>query len=139
MESRDIRWEQRFSNYKRALTKLKEVVQKAKDETLSELEREGMIQRFEYTYELAWKTLQDLFKYKGYTDVIGPTPVLNRAFQDGYITDGEGWKAMKKSRELTSHTYDDQTAEDIAEDIIEFYYDLFSYLYERLEKERHTN
>lgn len=58
---------------------------------LSELEQEGLIQRFEYTHELAWKTLQDLFKEKGYEDAVGPNPVLKRAFSDGFITDGEGW------------------------------------------------
>ena len=103
MEQDDVRWEQRFSNFRKALSKLGEVAGQKTVEALSELEKEGMIQRFEYTYELAWKTLQDLLKFKGYLDIAGPNPVLEQAFQDGYITNGQAWKQMKKARELTSH------------------------------------
>ena len=85
MENSDIRWEQRFSNYSKALAKLEQVATREDVNSLSELEQEGMIQRFEYTYELAWKTLQDLLEHKGYTDIKGPTPVLEQAFKDGYI------------------------------------------------------
>jgi hypothetical protein len=92
MANKDIRWLQRFSNLKKAFLRLKEAVD---TENLSELEREGLIQRFEYTYELAWKTLQDLLEAKGYLDIKGPTPVFQQAFQDGYITDGEAW--MRKT------------------------------------------
>ena len=103
MQDQDIRWLQRFANFNKALAKLTEVFDDREDD-LSELEQEGMIQRFEYTFELAWKTLQDLLRYKGYIDIAGPNPVLEQAFKDGYLTDAEGWKAMKKSRELSSHT-----------------------------------
>ena len=135
MQDQDIRWQQRFMNFKKALAKLSEVFED-RDEELSELETEGMIQRFEYTYELAWKTLQDLLRYKGYLDIAGPTPVLEQAFKDGYLTDAEGWRAMKKSRELTSHTYNSETAEAIAESITHAYHKLLSDLSYRLELER---
>jgi nucleotidyltransferase substrate binding protein (TIGR01987 family) len=137
MENKDIRWEQRFSNYKKALAKLGEVAANKTTDDLSELETEGLIQRFEYTYELAWKTLQDLIIDKGYLDIAGPNPTIELAFKDGYIKDGEAWKKMKKSRELTSHTYNSDIAEEIAESIIESYYDLFIELEKRLEEERH--
>lgn len=136
MENKDVRWEQRFSNYKKALGKLGEVALHKKIGELSELEIEGMIQRFEYTYELAWKTLQDLLKEKGYLDIVGPNPVIERAFADGYISNGEVWKKMKQSRELTSHTYNSETANDIAEAIIESYYKLLKALEDKLEEER---
>lgn len=136
MENRDIRWEQRFSNYKKALSKLGEVAEVRDIESLSELEKEGLIQRFEYTYELAWKTLQDLLIEKGYLDIAGPNPVIEQAFHDGYIKKGESWKKMKKSRELTSHTYNSETAQEIADSIIAEYYDLFLELENRLEEER---
>ena len=136
MDSTDIRWIQRFSNYKKALAKLEQVVTDKDLDDLSELEKEGLIQRFEYTFELAWKTLQDLLEYKGYRDIAGPNPVLEQALKDGYLQNEKGWRNMKKSRELTSHTYNSKTAEDIAEDIVEEYYNLLKALEKRLEEER---
>ena len=129
---KDIRWLQRFSNLKKAFQKLKEAVE---IESLSELESEGLIQRFEYTYELAWKTLQDLLEAKGYLDVKGPTPVIQQSFQDGYIVDGDGWMKLKKSRENTSHTYNKEVAKEIVETIISSYFRLFEELILRLEHE----
>ena len=83
----DIRWIQRFQNYKKAMSKLAEVAKSKTVNELSELEREGLIQRFECTYELAWKTLQDLLEAKGYKNITGPNPVIEQAFQDGYLQD----------------------------------------------------
>jgi len=131
----DIRWQQRFDNYKKALNKLAEVADKPTLDELSDLEKEGLIQRFEYTFELAWKTLQDLLKDKGYLDIAGPNASLTQALTDGYITDADGWRKMKKSRELTSHVYDEETANNIANDIVEIYYHLLAALAVRLEKE----
>ncbi|MEX1014720.1 MAG: nucleotidyltransferase substrate binding protein [Candidatus Paceibacterota bacterium] len=129
----DIRWEQRFSNYNKALNKLSQAVTQAGDKGLSELEVEGLIQRFEYTYELAWKTLQDFIKQQGYTEINGPGQVLNQAFQMGLINNAQSWRRLKKSRKLTSHTYDSKTAKIIADAIIKEYYDLFTFLRERLD------
>ena len=135
MDNKDIRWVQRFSNFKKALAKLGEVAILDTD-CLSELEKEGMIQRFEYTFELAWKTLQDLLESKGYQDIAGPNPVLEQSLKDGYINDEMKWRNMKKSRELTSHTYNSETADDIAENIASEYYELLRKLERRLEEER---
>jgi len=52
------------------------------------MEEQGLIKAFEYTYELAWKTLQDLLNYKGYSNIVGPRPVLEQSFRDGYLHDG---------------------------------------------------
>lgn len=117
------------------MAKLREVAQQGGVDGLSELEKEGVIQRFEYTYELAWKTLQDYLKYKGYTDIIGPTPVLKQAFEDGYILDELGWKRMKKARELTSHTYDSDVAEEVATAVISSYFPLLDQLEKRLDQD----
>jgi nucleotidyltransferase substrate binding protein (TIGR01987 family) len=95
---------------------------------LSELEVEGLIQRFEYTYELAWNTLQDLFKHQGYNDVSGPGPVIDMAFKNDLISDAEGWARLRKSRQLTSHTHNKETANEIAKEVIEIYYSLFNQL-----------
>lgn len=136
MDRQDIRWEQRFSNFKKALAKLEEVAASREYDSLSDLEKEGLIQRFEYTFELAWKTLQDLLEHKGYQDIAGPNPVLEQALKDGYITGEKQWRNMKKSRELTSHTYNSETADDIAESVVEEYYTLLKQLEQRLEEER---
>lgn len=134
--SNDIRWEQRFVNFNRAFTKLNAAIQLSDRESLSELEVEGLIQRFEYTYELSWKTLQDLIKIKGYIGISGPGAVLSQAFELGLIDNPEGWRRLKKSRELTSHTYDSETAKEIFEDIKSEYVNLFKFLQIKLEQER---
>ncbi|MEZ0484364.1 nucleotidyltransferase substrate binding protein [Fibrella aquatica] len=131
-EQLDRRWEQRFVNYRKALAKLREVSGVEGVEHFSELEREGIIQRFEYTYELAWKTLQDYLRYKGYIDIAGPNPVLTQAIQDGYIADADGWRQMKKARELSSHTYDSAIANEVVEAILQFYFNLLDALEKRL-------
>lgn len=132
MGSEDIRWEQRFDNYQKALSKISEVVEDKELKDLSELEVEGLIQRFEYTYELAWNTLQDLFKHQGYDGVLGPSPVIEQAFKNELITDAEGWARLKKSRQLTSHTYDSTTSKEIAVKVFDEYYGLFKQLEEKL-------
>lgn len=132
MEGSDIRWVQRFTNYKKAFSQLERFVGV---NSLNEMEKQGLIKAFEYTYELSWKTLQDLLKEKGYLSIIGPKPVIEQSFQDGYINNGQGWLKMHKSRNLTSHTYDEQTAEEIIINIREEYYALLKDLKIRLEKE----
>lgn len=133
MENSDIRWEQRFSNFNKVFAQLERFIAET---GLNEMEEQGLIKAFEYTYELSWKTLQDLLKDKGYTNILGPKPVIEQAFQDGYIADGNTWMQMHKSRNLTSHTYDEATAEEIIEKIRSHYFDLFHQLKLRLEEER---
>lgn len=132
MEQKDIRWQQRFNNFNKAFNQLERFIEVT---SLNEMEKQGLIKTFEYTYELSWKTLQDLLKEKGYIGIVGPRPVIEQCFQDGYISEGNGWMRMHKSRNLTSHTYDEQTAEEIIESIREEYYFLFRDLIQRLENE----
>ena len=135
----DIRWQQRFSNFNKAFLKLSQAVAQAKEKKLSELETEGLIQRFEYTYELAWKTLQDYIKDIGIPDINGPSKVLQEALKMKLITDSSGWSQLKKSREKTSHTYDPETAEEIKELILNLFFKLFIDLQIKLESERSGN
>lgn len=102
---------------------------------LNDLEIQGLIQAFEYTFELAWKTLQDLLIYKGFTGISGPKPVAQQAFQDGYIEDGDGWIRMLESRNLASHTYNEEIASNIVKGIRQEYFDLMHALMTRLEDE----
>lgn len=130
--SKDIRWQQRFSNFKNAFTRLKRYSEK---ENLNELEEQGLIKSFEYTYELAWKTLQDLLKFKGFENILGPKPVIEKSFELGYITEGKEWVKMHKSRNLTSHVYDEKIADEISKDIKNIYVNLFLNLSNALETE----
>lgn len=132
-DSLDIRWHQRFINFNKAFKQLEKFMQ---EEELNEMEEQGLIKSFEYTFELSWKTLQDLLKEKGYNNIVGPRPVIEQSFQDGYIVDGKGWMRMYKSRNLTSHTYDEKTAEEIIEGIRKEYFNLLNSLQIKLEKER---
>ncbi|MEB2784426.1 nucleotidyltransferase substrate binding protein [Algoriphagus persicinus] len=135
----DIRWQQRFSNFNKAFLKLSQAVTQAKEKKMSELETEGLIQRFEYTYELAWKTLQDYIKDIGISDINGPSKVLQEALKMELITDSAGWVKLKKSREKTSHTYNPETAEEIKDLILDQFYQLFVDLQAKLESERSGN
>ena len=105
MQKKDIRWKQRFSNFKKALNQFEEAVSGNARERLAQ---EGLIQRFEYTFELAWKCLQDLLQERGLGEVRGPKPVLEQAFQDGLIADGVLWMEMLRARNEASHIYDEQ-------------------------------
>ena len=103
--SKDIRWQQRFTNFSRAFLLYESAV---KANVVSKLEKEGIIQRFEYTFELAWKTMRDYMRYGGIeTDL--PRDVIKQAFANTLIKDGQVWIEMLESRNLMSHTYDEKT------------------------------
>src|ERR1700761_4630410 len=110
MALNDIRWEQRFANYRKALTQLTKFIDKG---DLTDLEEQGIIKAFEYTYELAWNTLKDYLEYQGILDITGSRDALREAFKANLITDGDTWMEMIKSRDLTAHTYNEDTADEI--------------------------
>ena len=133
MENQDIRWHQRFISFNKAFSQLERFM---KVDKLNEMEEQGLIKAFEYTYELSWKTLQDLLKENGYKDIVGPKPVIEQSFQDGYIQDGKGWMRMHLSRNLTSHTYDEETAIEIITNIRKEYFTLLKKLKVKLKEEQ---
>lgn len=125
-KSQDIRWQQRLQNFKKAFAQLGQAVALKSPDVI---QQQGIIQCFEYNFELAWKTLQDFLALeRGYVDVRGPRPVLELAFQDGIIQDGVKWLDMLKSRNLTSHLYDEEEIQHILNKIRKDYYPLFSAL-----------
>ena len=126
----DIRWKQRFNNFQKALTQLTKFIDK---EELSELEIQGLIKAFEYTYELAWNTIKDFLEYQGQTDIFGSRDAIRKSFKLGIIDDGQDWMDMLESRNKTSHTYNEETAEEISRAVKEVYYFLFQKLKEKLE------
>ena len=139
----DIRWEQRFSNFIKAFDKLtiavaiiKPTINKSDDvDDIDELQREGLIRRFEYTQELAWKVLSDYAKYQGITDIKGSRDAFRYGLANG-ILDSEDWMNTIEDRNRTSHTYDDNTAYEILVDIVDKYYPLFKSFRERMEEFR---
>ncbi|MDX2188561.1 MAG: nucleotidyltransferase substrate binding protein [Bacteroidota bacterium] len=134
---KDIRWEQRFSNFIKALTKLKqsvdyinanqliENIDSRKNLVLDEMLKEGLIQRFEYTHELAWNVMKDYAEYQGNNSVGGSKDATREAFQLKLITDGHIWMEMIKSRNQSSHTYNETTANEIYTKILMEYFPAF--------------
>ena len=114
----DIRWHQRFSNYRRALARLETFLEPP---SLNEREQQGLIKAFEYTFELAWNTLRDLLRSQGDATLLGSRDTLREAFRLGLIEQGESWMLMIQDRNLTSHTYNRATADVIAAHIVESY------------------
>lgn len=126
---KDIRWLQRFENYRKALSRLGTAVDIVSeriddDDEIDDLLKEGLIQRFEYTHELAWKVMKDYAEYQGYTEVRGSRDAFRKGLEIGLI-DSRDWMSSIEDRNLTSHNYDDDTAEEIYEAIINLYYPLF--------------
>ncbi|MGQ0767528.1 MAG: nucleotidyltransferase substrate binding protein [Gemmatimonadota bacterium] len=104
--NQDIRWQQRFENLCRALFLLDEAISFGVDR-LSPLEKEGTVQRFEYTLELSWKTLKDYLEQQGFSSIPStPRQVIKDAYAAGILPDGQVWIDMIDHRNLLSHTYD---------------------------------
>lgn len=129
----DIRWQQRFSNYTKALEQLSDAVYLSRKRGLSKLEKQGLIQAFEYTHELAWKVLKDFLESRGKSDLYGSKDVTREAFRLGIIENGEAWMSMISSRNLTSHTYNEKTTEEIVNFVLNSYFDQFIELKDKFE------
>ncbi len=99
----DIRWKQRYENFNKATIQLTEFIEK---EELNKFEVQGLIQCFEYTFELAWKTMKDYLNNEGF-DVKSPRATIQTAFQTQLITDGHAWIDALEKRNLMAHTYDE--------------------------------
>lgn len=132
MLNKDIRWHQRLSNFDKALSRLTEGVELAKQRALSPLEEQGLIQSFEYNYELSWNLIKDFYEEQGEANIQGSRDAFRLAFKRNLISEGETWMAMIKSRMLTSHTYNEDTAKDIADKIKVEYWPMFSQLSQTL-------
>ncbi len=129
------RWKYRFTNFSRAFTLLRDALEPGVG-ALNQLEREGVIQRFEYTFELAWNTLKDRLEYDGIVlHTVTPRSVIRQAFQSGLIGDGETWLDMLTDRNLSSHTYDAAKIEAVLNNIYNRYLALLNHLYQRLVEE----
>ncbi|MDL2319819.1 nucleotidyltransferase substrate binding protein [Alistipes sp. OttesenSCG-928-B03] len=146
MTKQDIRWKQRFSNYKKAYKKFCIAVDlfysgiedqiaelEDEDEDMTDLMKEGLIQRFEYTHELAWNVMKDYAEYQGYTDIKGSRDATRQAFKMGLIEGADVWMDMIQSRNSTSHMYDEETADEIYDAIVNDYYLAFDNFQTKME------
>lgn len=118
----DIRWKQRYENYQKALRQLTKFIDKGK---LNDLEEQGLIQAFEYTYELAWNVMNDFFQYQGDDEINGSRDAIRLAFKRNLIENGSEWMDMIASRIKSSHTYNEDTAKELANKITDIYFHLF--------------
>ena len=116
MENQDIRWKQRFENYSKACALLAEITGYELSETLPII-REGFIQRFEITFELAWKTTNDYLRYLGHDVQPSPRPVIKEAFAARVIANGQAFIDMLEARNEMSHRYDEETFNKIFQKI----------------------
>jgi nucleotidyltransferase substrate binding protein (TIGR01987 family) len=126
----DIRWKQRFQNFERAYKLLSEALQRGPS-ALSALEKEGVIQRFEYSLELAWKVLKDFLEESGsIISPVTPRQVIKEAFAAKIVSNGQIWIDMLDHRNLLSHTYDFSVFEKAVEDIAARYLPAMASLHE---------
>ncbi len=132
MNQKEIRYKQRFSNFEKAFIQLQTAV--GRFDELDDLAKEGMVQRFEYTFELAWKTLKDFIESNGELER-SPRDVIKKSFQLEIINDGEKWLEMLENRNLMAHTYNENTFVKIVNMIKEEYFMEIEKLIEFFKKE----
>lgn len=133
----DIRWKQRFQNFQRAFTLLREILESTENLlSLEPIVKEGIVQRFEYTFELAWKTLKDKLIEDGLQlEKISPKYVFKFAYQHKYLDSIELWIEMTNDRNLMSHTYDFATFDMVIVKLKNDYFPLLDKLYSDLSLE----
>ena len=122
------RWLQRFDNYKRAHAQLESAVQLMRARELSDLEKQGVIQAFEFTWELAWNMLKDYLNWQGETEITGARDAIRESFKRGLIGQGEVWMFMLQDGNRTAHTYNESTMREILAGIEEQYQPLLAEL-----------
>ena len=128
---KEIRWKQRFENFDKSYKLLKKY---SNQEITTELERAGIIQFFEMTFELAWKVLKDYLESEGYM-VKSPRETVKQAFQIGLIDNGHIWIDALSNRNLTTHTYDEELATKMTSEILNAYLPELDKLYNKLSEE----
>lgn len=127
----DVRWKQRFQNFDKAFKRLADAILIIRKDPDNVLLQAGLIQTYEFAFELAWKTLKDYLEMEGFT-VSSPRATLRQAFQCGYIQQGDVWLKALNDRNLTAHTYDDEVAKEVIADIQQTYYFLLKDLHQWL-------
>ncbi len=122
----DVRWKQRLDSFKSARQQLQSAVDLGQQRSLSELEKQGLIQAFEFTHELAWNVMKDYLRSLGNNTVIASRDATRAAYAAALIGDGDDWMDMIVSRNLSSHTYNRDTANALVAKIATVYAGLFA-------------
>ena len=125
----DVCWKQRLDNFRKAISQLKEFVEKPE---LNKFEKQGLIQCFEYTFELAWKTLKDYLNDQGF-NVKSPRMAIQTGFQIQLLRDGHVWIDALEKRNLMAHTYDENLTNEAENLIRTAYYGMLQELFSALE------
>jgi nucleotidyltransferase substrate binding protein (TIGR01987 family) len=128
----EIRWKQRFGNYQKALNQLREFIVQPE---LNKFEKQGLIQCFEYTFELAWKVMKDYLEQEG-LPVNSPRSAIQTAFQTQLVRDGHTWIDALEKRNLMAHTYDEQKADEAETLIRTNYFAILNELATQLEAKK---
>jgi nucleotidyltransferase substrate binding protein (TIGR01987 family) len=131
----DIRWKQRFQNFEKAIGHLEGAL---KIENPDLLQKAGIIQFFEMSYELAWNTLKDYLEDQGFSDVKSPRSAIKKAFEVELIENGRDWMELLLDRNLTAHTYDEEKATEVEKLIHERYFPLLRQLYQTLKQKNYA-
>lgn len=128
ISSQDIRWKQRFQSYEKAFKRLSRAIEVVKSAPDDDLLQSGLVQTYEYTFELAWKTLKDYLTLEGF-EVRSPRETIRQGFQSGYIMNGEDWLQALADRNLTTHIYDNEIIIRVLNGIFERYFFLLQDFY----------
>jgi nucleotidyltransferase substrate binding protein (TIGR01987 family) len=139
LQADDVRWLQRLDSFKRARQQLQSAVELGQQRSLSELEQQGLIQAFEFTHELAWNVMKDYLRSLGSSTVIASRDSTRAAFAAELIADGENWMDMIVSRNLSSHTYNRDTANALVQKIASSYAALFALFEQKMVGIAHAN
>lgn len=127
-DNQDIRWKQRFQNYEKAFNRLSRAIEIVRITPDDDLLQSGLVQTYEYTFELAWKTLKDYLEMEGFL-LRSPRETIRQGFQSGYITNAEDWLQALADRNLTVHIYDDEIIARVLKDIYERYFFILQEFY----------
>ena len=129
MENEDIRWKQRFQNYQKSLKYLEQALDIPQPDII---QKAGLIQFFEMSFELGWNVIKDYLEEQGFEEIRSPRSALKIAFETGLIEDGHSWMQLLDDRNMTSHAYDEDTVNMIEGLIHQKYYPLLKQLYDTL-------
>ncbi len=132
MNYREIRWKQRFQNLEKSLGFLEQAIA-IEDPDI--IQKAGLIQFFEISFELTWNVMKEYLEEQGFQDIRSPRDTIKKAFETELITNGHIWLQTLQNRNLTSHTYDEETADRVVKEISTIYHPLLKEVYNKLKPE----